>query len=191
MEIEDFYRNVLFISDEDLIRNLVLHSKRLTVEKGEILQNIGECVTSVNFLEEGLIRGFFLDRKGNEITDCFGIWPGTPAVSCLDLDMPSPICIEALENSALISVPISVLFKLLKNNPNVIAVYNRLLQISFQINWESKITLAQYSARERYLWFLEKYPGLIDRVTHKHIASFLGMTPVQLSRVRKTIPMMM
>ncbi len=184
MEIGDFYRNILYISDEDLVQKLIPHSKRFTVKKGEILQNIGECISSVSFLEEGLVRGFFLDRKGNEITDCFGIWPGTPAVSCLDLDMPSPICIETLETSTLISIPVSVLFELLKDNPNAIAVYNRLLQISLQVNWESKITLAQYSARERYLWFLEKYPGLIDRVTHKHIASFLGMTPVQLSRVR-------
>lgn len=41
------------------------------------------------------------------------------------------------------------------------------------------------SASERYRWFLSNYPGLIDRVPHRHIASFLNMTPVTLSRLRR------
>ena len=39
----------------------------------------------------------------------------------------------------------------------------------------------------RYQWFLKKYPGLIDEVSNKHIASFLGMTPVTLSRLRQKL----
>ena len=47
--------------------------------------------------------------------------------------------------------------------------------------------LSSYSAMQRYQWFLEEYPGIIHRVSHKYIASFLGMTPVTLSRLRKTL----
>lgn len=47
-----------------------------------------------------------------------------------------------------------------------------------------KVVLYQQSAAERYQWFLNAYPGLIDQVKHKHIASFLGMSPVTLSRLR-------
>ena len=43
----------------------------------------------------------------------------------------------------------------------------------------------QYNAQERYEWFLKKYPGVIDLISHKYIASFLGMNPVTLSRLRK------
>ena len=44
--------------------------------------------------------------------------------------------------------------------------------------------VAQYPAAERYAWFTRSYPGLIDRVSHRYVASFLGITPVTLSRVR-------
>ena len=44
--------------------------------------------------------------------------------------------------------------------------------------------LYKYTAKERYEWFLEKYPGLIDQITNKYIASFLRMSPVTLSRLK-------
>ena len=47
--------------------------------------------------------------------------------------------------------------------------------------------LYRTTAMERYEWFLNYYPGLIDVVPHKYIASFLDMTPVTLSRLRKTM----
>ena len=43
------------------------------------------------------------------------------------------------------------------------------------------------TAMQRYQWFLEAYPGFIDKVSNKHIASFLGMTPVTLSRLRRVL----
>lgn len=45
--------------------------------------------------------------------------------------------------------------------------------------------LCHTTAMERYRWFLDEYPGLIDRAPHRHIASFLNVTPVTLSRLRR------
>lgn len=50
-----------------------------------------------------------------------------------------------------------------------------------------KQVLAQCTALQRYQWFLEEYPGIIDQVNNKYIASFLGMTPVSLSRLRREL----
>lgn len=54
-------------------------------------------------------------------------------------------------------------------------------------HWELKRVLNSCTAVQRYQWFLEEYPGLIDRVSNKYIASFLGMTPVTLSWLRRTL----
>lgn len=186
-DIFSFYKDILKLSDPFLIQTLVNDSKLYFAKKGEKIQNIGDVNTQIYFLKEGLFRGYFLDINGREITDCFGITPGAAAVSCLDLDIPTPICIEALEDSVMISVSCKVLFPLLKSNLELISLYNQFLRTSLKIHWESKIMLAQYTASERYIWFLDHFPGLIDRISHKYIASFLGISPVQLSRIRRAI----
>lgn len=190
VDVQSFYTEVLHLSDSSLIQQLTAHSKVVFVKKGEIIQNIGDFAEKIFFLEQGLLRGFFFDANGREVTDCFGFIRGTPAVSCMDLDIPTPIClicIEALEDSVLISIPVNVLSHTLENNTNAISLYNRLLRMSLKLHWECKIMLAQYTATERYVWFLKSFPGLIDRVSHKYIASFLGITPVQLSRIRHAL----
>lgn len=187
LDIVSFYTEVLHLSDSSLIQQLTVNSKVFFVKKGEIIQNIGDLNQKIFFLEDGLLRGFLFDANGREVTDCFGFIPGTPAVSCLDLDIPTPICIEALEDSVLISIPLDVLSHALENNTDALNLYNRLLRMSLKLHWECKIMLAQYTATERYSWFLKNFPGLVDRISHKYIASFLGITPVQLSRIRRAI----
>lgn len=185
MKIRDFYIETLKISDAQLMQTLTFNSEIKLIKKGEILQHIGSISMELYFLMKGLLRGFLLDAKGEEVTDCFVYEHGTPVVSSIDLGEPSLICIEALEDSELISIPFSVVLPLVGSNLELITLYNRLLSNSLKMHWENKTVLAQCAAAERYQWFLKNYPGLIERVVHKHIASFLGITPVSLSRIRK------
>lgn len=134
-----------------------------------------------------MLRGYLLNTKGKELTDCFAYLQGAPIVSCADFGSPSQICIEALEDSEMISVPLSILESLLGRNMELMTLYNRLLRDALKTHWESKTVLVQYTAVERYQWFLKSYPGLIERVNHKYIASFLGMSPVSLSRTRRVV----
>ena len=66
-------------------------------------------------------------------------------------------------------------------------MYNRYLVSALEYHWETKMLLYRCTAMERYRWFLSRYPGLIDSISNKHIASFLGMTPVTLSRLRRQL----
>ena len=75
----------------------------------------------------------------------------------------------------------------LMSNCELLVIYNAMLQDSLKEHWENKIALGQYSAIARYQWFLKTYPGIIDRVPHRYVASFLGMTPVSLSRIRREL----
>lgn len=187
MELQNFYTETLKISDTQLVQTLAENSQIKVIKKGDMLQQIGSISTELYFLTKGLLRGFLLDAKGKEVTDCFAYIRGTPVVPCSDLGTPSLICIEALEDSELISIPFSVVLPLLASNLELISLYNRLLRDSLKMHWENKTILAQCTAAERYQWFLKNYPGLIERVNHRYIASFLGMTPVSLSRTRQTL----
>ena len=76
---------------------------------------------------------------------------------------------------------------LLEHDVRLVYLYNQLLQASMEEHWHLKTVLHKRSAMERYQWFLETYPGLIDQVTHRYVASFLEMSPVTLSRLRSAL----
>ena len=187
MELQKFYTETLKISDTQLVQTLTENSQSKFIKKGDMLQHIGSISTELYFLMRGLLRGFLLDAKGREVTDCFVYVHGTPVVSSIGLGEPSLIYIEALEDSELIAIPFSIVLPLMGNNLELITLYNRLLSNSLKMHWENKTVLAQCRAAERYQWFLKNYPGLIQRVNHRYIASFLGMTPVSLSRIRRIV----
>ena len=187
MELQNFYIETLKLSDIQLVQTLATNTRVKLIKKGEILQHIGDISAELCFLLEGLLRGFLFDTKGKEVTDCFIYTYGTPVVSSIDLGEPSVLCIEALEDSELISVPFSVVLPLVRNSLELSTLYNRLLRNSLEMHWENKTVLIQKTATERYQWFLKRYPGLLDRMSHRYVASFLGMAPVSLSRVRKQL----
>lgn len=76
---------------------------------------------------------------------------------------------------------------LLEHDVRLVYIYNHLLQASMEEHWQLKTVLHKRTAMERYQWFLEAYPGLIDQVTHRYVVSFLEMSPVTLSRLRSAL----
>ena len=187
MHNAQFYREVLGVTDESILELLVENSKLIVFEKGQYMICAEEVATELYFLMEGLFRGFFLDAKGREVTDCFGVVPGTPALSCSELLAPSSITIEAMERTVVLALPAYALYPYLHNNLNLMRIYNQMLWASLKEHWENKMAMVQYCAMECYQWFLRRYPGVIDRVPHRHVASFLGITPVSLSRIRREL----
>lgn len=103
-----------------------------------------------------------------------------------NLDSPSTENIETLTPCTLACLPLTGVRQMLKYSREVAAVYNRLLSEALERHWMLKSIRYQYTAAQRYEWFLKAYPGVIDQIGHKYVASFLNMTPVTLSRIRKS-----
>lgn len=185
----DFYRDIFHLKDSQFIKDFVSATETRYLKKGEFVVRIGEAQNDVYFLESGIARGYFLDVNGKEVTDCFGFRCGTAAVSFgqLKLNVPSPMTIEVLEDGKFFCVPISVLIELQSEYWEVTILYNQLLIKALDEHWKLKQILNSCTAMQRYEWFLDEYPGLIDKVKNKYVASFLGMTDVTLSRLRRTL----
>lgn len=175
--------------DEELIQKFVKKTTRKKVKKGEFVVRIGEIVNYVYFMESGILRGYFLDANGRDVTDCFCFECGSTAMpfSELKLNEPSPISMEMLKDGSFFCIPISEVIKLQKDYLETTLLYNRLLAKALEEHRKLKQALNQYTALQRYQWFLQEYPGLIECVGNKYIASFLGITPVTLSRLRKDL----
>lgn len=187
VEAKEFFVNILHVSSPDLLHDLLNITEHRRIRAGELLVREGERQREFPFLIKGILRGFYLDINGHDITDCFGFCCGTPAMSYNSNRFPSPISIEALSDCELLCLREKAVEEIMKKHPQLLEIYNAMLQNAFQVHWEIKNMICQHSAMERYLWFCKSYPGLVDQVRNKYIASFLGMTPVTLSRLRRTL----
>lgn len=184
---EDFYSNVLGITQKELVRRLSHRTEVRMVKRGETLINAGEVQRHMYFLVSGVARGYLLEDGGSDITDYFYYRLGEPIICGMEPRQPSQINVEALTDCKLQCLPMEEIPAMLSSCPQSVKYVVELLLASAQLHWQLKILLYRHTAMERYEWFLENYPGLIDQVKHKHIASFLGMTPVTLSRLRAEV----
>lgn len=150
--------------------------KEITVKKGQILQRSGELNSKAYVVKSGLIRSYYIDEKGKEHIFMFGP-EGWIISDYLGTDEPSVLFIDALEDSI-----IEVLEKKLEGNINVdvAKIFKRVGVLQRRV-----IMLMSSSAIERYEHFIETYPLIVQRVPQRMIASYLGITPEALSKVKR------
>ena len=190
MTNEEFYTNILGLSDQRLIQELAVETNKVYFKAGQIIFSVGEICNDIFFLEEGLIRGVILDIQGRDITDCLIFRCGETLLASFDKlekDIPATYSVEVLEDSSFFRIPMEKVIELKEKYAEVIQLYNQMLIESLEEHREIKLALYQFTAVDRYLWFLRKYPSLINRIPYKQIASYLGMTPVTLSRIRRNL----
>ena len=186
MDLYEFYEKGLHIKSPRLRKAAVQLTEMRAVPKETFLLHAGAMQTEVYFLVDGIARGFFLDINGHELTDYIIFQYAEPVMPVANLDSPSTENIETLTPCTLACLPLTGVRQMLKHSREVAAVYNRLLSKALERHWMLKSIRYQYTAAQRYEWFLKAYPGVIDQIGHKYVASFLNMTPVTLSRIRKS-----
>ena len=160
-----------------------------SLTKHTLLYRAGDKPRSYAYVYQGLIRCFVCDDKGNEYNKNFfdeGTFPGS--MTALLTATPSALTFEAIEDTHVIEIDFSAYRQLM-----IAAEDLKLFQIHYlESNWllakdAREIEIVQDDATARYLRFLEKHASLVDRLPQYHIASHLGITPTQLSRIRKKL----
>ena len=187
MHKELFLEKCLNLSDQSVVQKLLEDAQTIHVKQNSLLIEAGEVQQRVLILVEGVARGFLLDADGRDITDCFVYRQGELLMGCNALGTPSLINLETMRDCELLSIPLSRVLPLMDENPVLLKCYIQFLLKGLGRHWEGKMLMYRCSAMGRYQWFLKMYPGLIDQVSNKHVASFLGMTPVTLSRLRRSV----
>lgn len=176
------------ISDETW-RDFKRISTFRSLAKNSYLYRAGEVPKSFAYIYRGLIRGFVCDEKGNEYNKNFfqeGQFPG--AMSALLSSMPSALAFEAIEDALIVEIDFLAYRKLMIEKEDL-----KLFQIYYlEKNWllekdAREIQIVQEDATARYLRFIDQHPNLVERLAQYHIASHLGVTPTQLSRIRKSL----
>lgn len=185
--MRQLFENILQVADPVAVQKLVMSSKVIKQSKGKTLLEAGEIQANLLFLTKGIARGFWGDENGSDITDCFLVNCGDAVLGCNAIGKRSKIAFETISDCEFVCIEVSELQKLMREYPAIVNAYNYVLTEALERNWEIRTVMCQYSAMQRYLWFLQKFPGLIEQVCNKHVASFLCMTSVTLSRLRRQL----
>ncbi len=156
------------------------------IKKKKDLLEAGETCKYVYFITKGCLRSYFVDDKGNE--HIYQIRMDNSWISDLQsffTQKPSHYYIEALENSELLRISFEQLEKLYTRIPKLERYFRILFQKAY-INALERLNATMWdSAEDRYQTMLKEQPDMFQRVPLVYIASYLGITPESLSRIRK------
>lgn len=159
------------------------------LKKDEILLNSGDIAKNLHFIVKGAMRAYFGDEKGNTYNKNIfleGNFAGSK-VSMM-LNKPSGFTLQALEEGIIISLNFKKYKALIAERSDFKDFYIAYLEKNWVVDKEEReISLVMDSATTRYLKLLQKHPGIDKRIALQHIASHLGITAIQLSRIRKEL----
>ena len=159
-----------------------------TVKKGTYLLQANEYCNHGFFVEKGLLRQYSIDKKGKEHTISFvpENWFVTDRESVF-FNRPSKYYIQAHEDTDVVLIDKNFEALFAEKIPNFSVFNNKLLHNHISHLQERIDLLLGATAEERYLHFVKMYPDILLRVPQTMVASYLGITPEGLSRVRKDL----
>lgn len=159
--------------------------KRKEYKKGSFLVRAGETAKNIAFVSRGLFSQYAPTENGNIYIKRF-FSEGYFAASTTSLlsKSPSATTIEALENSIVWEYNFEAFKALTQKYQDIAGFYISYMELHWIIEKEpEEIGFRQNSAKDRYEDFIKKYPHLTKRIKKHHIASYLGITPTQVSRI--------
>lgn len=173
------------LSEQDIqfFKSVLRHRK---LRKRQYLLQAGDVSLYENFVVKGCLRAYTVDDDGTEhivmfavegwwVSDLYSFLTGTPATQNID----------ALEDTEVFSIEKKDLEKLYQQVPEFNRMFRILLQNAFVAQQQRIIGSISQTAEEQYHSFITKYPTLEQRLPQNQVASYLGLTPETLSRIRK------
>ncbi len=165
----------------DVLENII---EPMRYKKGETILLAGEVCEYIYYLDQGLVRQFYL-KHGKEVTEHIGADQSVfMSIESLFKEEPSKIEIETLETSIIYGLPKSKLEEISLHHVNIQMLYRKILEESLIIAQKHADLVRFESAQSRYEKMCKQSPQVVMRAPLLHIANYLQMTPETLSRVR-------
>lgn len=170
--------------EEERIKSYLTPKK---IRKKQYLLQEGDVCKSMAFVEKGLLREYLVDDAGEHIIQ-FALegWTIADLLSFLTSE-PTTYNIDAIEDSELILISKTAHQALLQTEPKY-ETYIRLLMTNAYVALQRRVTsFISAPVEDQYTSFTRMYPDIVQRVPQHMIASYMGLTPETLSRVRKKL----
>lgn len=158
-----------------------------TFKKNQLIQPVGHTCKTIYFLQKGIARIFYY-KDGVDITEYFAFEGGIVArAESLFAGEPSQKAIEVLEDSKVLAINVPKLYLLYDEFHEIERLFRLIFEKAHVETIHRIESLQFHSAEERYLNLLSTQKNIIQYVPLKHIASYLGITQVSLSRIRAKV----
>lgn len=158
------------------------------IRKGDYFAREGEICHEFAFLRKGIVRAFYRTIDGKEYNKHFFVPPSIiGGYTSLTTGRPNQTLQEALTDCDVVKAYYPDMIKLYDQYPDLERVGRLFAERYFVEKERKEAEIILYDADERYRIFQHRYPDLEQRISQYHIASYLGITPTQLSRIRKKL----
>jgi len=174
--------------NEEEIQELSSRVSIRTIKRRQFLLSEGEKCKHYNFVVSGCFKMYKIDPAGKEhnlLFACENEW--VTDIGSFHTEKPSELYIEAIEPSTVIQIKKEDLLFFYMNYPKFDRNFRVIIEDKFVELQNRLLQTFSSTAEERYLSFLDQYPHLLQRLPNTQIASYIGITPEFLSRIRKEL----
>lgn len=155
-------------------------------EEKDYFSKEGQLLKDLVFVLNGILRIYYLNEKGEEWNKLF-LQKNDFLASSISPKKKSITNIQALTKTTILCISYPEIEKLSVNYNEINVFIQKLTFLYLEQKQDREISLLSEETLKNYMDFKESYPGLESKIQHYHIASYLGITPTQLSRLRKKI----
>lgn len=156
-----------------------------TLAPGELLLQAGESARHEYFVLSGVLRSWIGDVQGREVTLDFSVGPGILAPAIVRVaDGCSRVHCQALSDVRVARFKVDLLVGLMRSHAQAQCWGDAVLRAELMRRVDREWSLAALSAAQRLVQFRQHFPGLESRIAQHHVASYLGVTAVSLSRLK-------
>lgn len=182
--IKEYINNCLHLQ-EAALQDIESFFEQKTIPKKTIMLRDGEICRFEGFIKKGCIKTYFIDKNGLEVVLTFATenwWISN--IASFEEQVPGNMFIETVEDTDLLLLTYQTKAALLEQHPALEKMFRLLVQRHLHTYQERLFTNIALTAEERYARFLKKFPALPQRIPQHLIASYLGISPEFLSRLR-------
>ena len=162
--------------------------KHKTFKKKTLLLRQGEICKFEAYIIKGCVKKYYIDQNGDEVILQFAVedwWISD--IGSFSEQKPSNLFIETLEETEVLIIDFESKQQLFLEIPKLERVFRIMMQRAYSVLENRFYATVAHPAESRYLDFLSKYPTIPQRVPQQQIASYLGITPESLSRIKSNL----
>ncbi len=171
--------------DKEVLQALSIRAEEITFRRNEVVVEAGKTCHYIYFITQGMLRSFYYDRKGKDITNWFANEDMiiTAAQSFFKRE-PSVLNIQAIEASTVRAISYDQLEEVFREYQSL-ERFGRIIMTEIMMAVGKKAMFLQgKTAEERYHELIKTHPDIFQRAKLGHIAGYLGITQQSLSRIR-------
>lgn len=186
-EFKNYINNISPL-EEDTFAALAQCFQFVELGKNEFFTREGEYAHQIGFLKKGIVRAFFLNQEGKEYSKQFFVAPSIiGSYTSLLTKRPNKIAQQALTDCQVLVADYRKIEKLYDKFHDLERLGRRIAEFYFLEKEQKEIEMALLDADKRYLLLRERFPTIEAIIPQYYLASYLGISRTQLSRIRRKL----